>query len=110
MSASVLKNNNGTVSSFHDAEDGGVIVRHTQDVDPILSHNAALRAAGANSSANGRHVASIPVVVWQQWDKEFKRMHGVSLMKAPKDLKQGFIYKKLNDKANSKLRTWEGRL
>lgn len=102
-------NADGTRSIVH-VDDNELVLERTQDVAPILDHNKAAQANGVNTKAHMRHAASIPMIVWQQWDKEFFKMHKRSLMAAPKKLKEKFIKGKLNDPDNAFLRTWQGKL
>jgi hypothetical protein len=48
-------------------------VRHVQDVEPILEHNKMLRTLDQPSDW-GRHIASIPNVVYIKWlDEEYAK-------------------------------------
>lgn len=56
-----------------DSNGQDLAVRHIQDVEPILDHNALLRAEEQRSDW-GRHVASIPNVIYIRWlDEEHKK-------------------------------------
>lgn len=99
---------NGVSATVHEV-DGGVVLEHSQDIEGILKQNEAERQS-TQTGGNMRKVASIPMVIYQQWDKEFQKAHGCTLMNAPKHLKQGFMTRKLNDAAFAKLRTGGGKL
>ena len=61
-----------TTTTFEESADSFTLTRH-QDAQPIIDQNALERNSGANNStrtALGRKVASIPLVVWQEWMKE----------------------------------------
>ena len=70
-----------------------------QDAQPILDRNAFERNNQVNAKANtslGRKVASIPLVVWQNWMKETNG----EIQKDPK-----VLARYLNDPDNAFLRT-----
>jgi hypothetical protein len=80
-----------------------VAVEHIQDVEPILEHNKRLR--GEEQKSNwGRHVASIPNVIYVQWLNEQHAKGNTSLrMFTPEfDL---VVQKKLEDPEWAYLRT-----
>lgn len=102
---------NGELKTAVHEVDGGVVIHHQQDVSGILDENAQLRQTEQNSKAEMQHVARIPLIVYQKWDKEFQKQNkGMTLMNAPAHLKQGFMMRKLNDLAYAKLRTGGGKL
>ncbi len=56
-----------------DSNGQDMAIRHVQDVEPILDHNAVLRTMEQPSDW-GRHVASIPNVIMVKWlDEEHAR-------------------------------------
>ena len=72
MSKTIFDRDEHTVTTFEESADRFTITK-TQDAQPILDQNARERNEGANNStstAMGRMVASIPLVVWQNWMKE----------------------------------------
>lgn len=85
-------------------ENGGLVVRRTQDVEPILEHNKRLATAddGYSPSRDVRRVASIPLAVIEQW-----RAEGFDLLGQydPKELRR-----RLNDPDNRFFRTAPGKL
>ena len=92
-----------TVTTFEESADSFTLTRH-QDAQPILDQNAIERNSGINnptSSPLGRKVASIPLVVWQEW---MKQTNG-DIQKDPL-----LLAKYLNDHANKKLRTHNSRI
>ena len=83
---------------FEESADSFTLTRH-QDAQPILDQNAIERNSGANDptrTAMGRKVASIPLVVWQNWIKETNG----EIQKDP-----AVLAKYLNDRDNAFLRT-----
>ena len=92
-----------TTTTYEESADSFTLTK-IQDAQPILDQNAIERNTGANNStrtALGRKVASIPLVVWQEWMKETNG----DIQKDPL-----LLAKYLNDHANSKLRTHNSRI
>jgi hypothetical protein len=81
-------------TKFH-FDNGKVAVEQIQDVEPILERNKALRTEDQKSDW-GRHVASIPNVIYVQWMNEEHARGNTSLrMFTPEfDL---IVQKKLQD-------------
>ena len=103
MGKTIFDKDDHTVTTFEESADSFTLTRH-QDAQPILDQNARERNANANANANGpfgRKVASIPLVVWQEWMKETNG----DIQKDPL-----LLAKYLNDHANSKLRTHNSRI
>ena len=50
-------------------DDDKLIIKNTQDVTPVLERNRDLRLADKNAASEMRHVASIPLVVVEEWRK-----------------------------------------
>ena len=87
-----------TTTTYEESADK-ITLTKTQDTQPILDQNARERNSGVNnptSTALGRKVASIPLVVWQNW---MKTTNG-EIQKDP-----ALLAKYLNDPSNSFLRT-----
>jgi hypothetical protein len=87
---------------FH--QDGSkVAIEHVQDVEPILERNKMLRGEEQKSDW-GRHVASIPNVIYMKWlDEEHARGNTSLRMFTPEfDL---IVQKKLEDPEWAYLRT-----
>ncbi len=75
----------------------------TQDVEPILEHNAALRRE-AQRGAWGRHVATVPHVVLVQWlNEDYARGNRGLRMFTPEFY--ALVARKLQDPAWKHLRT-----
>ena len=92
------------VECQHHDEDGDVTTIHrTQDVEPILNHNARLRAEGDGWSPNRtmRHIGTIPAIVIEKWSQ----MYGVNITALPQQEKLAFIEKMLMSSDWAKLRT-----
>ncbi|TXH55205.1 MAG: hypothetical protein E6Q97_09305 [Desulfurellales bacterium] len=86
-------------------------VKRTQDVQKILDRNRADQndssfRNGYTESGDMKHVARIPLIVFEQWAKK----HGLTPaeMMGPKGTE--VIRKELNDPDNSYLRTGMGRI
>ena len=76
----------------------------TQDTEPVLTQNKKEFNSGINDGGKtpvGRKVASIPLVVWQNW---MKATNG-AIQKDPK-----LLAKYLNDPDNKFLRTHNSRI
>ena len=90
-------------------EDGDrLTVVREQDVEAILDHNKALQNDGSNgygATRDMRKVASIPLVVVEQWIKE----DGVNLLHLSGPEKNAYLRKKLNDPDNRFFKTIDGR-
>jgi hypothetical protein len=74
-------------------------VERTQDVEPLLDRNMALRAAGWDGFNNDRSlqaIAEVPITVLEQWHKE-----GVNYLDPDHNAE---VMKRLRDPALSKLR------
>jgi hypothetical protein len=85
-------------------KDGLVTEKRTQDVAPILDSNGRLANSGDNYSKSRdlQHVASIPLIVVEQWLKE-----GVDVFNPDHERA---VMRRLNDGGYLKLRTGGGRL
>ena len=87
------------------AFDGDTIIeRKTQDVEPVLNHNKALYndGDGYSPSRDLRRVASIPMVVVEQWLSE-----GVNIFDADHKAE---VMRRLNSSEYLYLRTAGGRV
>jgi len=105
----LLDADGGVISEFHfDYSSGLTTVNQVQDVEPIVENNKFLRSQGKGytPSRDMRHVASIPLVVIEQWIVE----DGVNFMALPRHEKQVYLRRKLADPDNRAWRTSEGAL
>lgn len=64
-----------SISTAINCRNGELVVKRTQDVEPILDHNKRLQAEGVGgwrrtAKALRRQVAEIPNIVVEQWLKE----------------------------------------
>ncbi len=103
MGKTIFDKDDHTGTTFEESADSFTLTRH-QDAQPILDQNARERNSNSNANANGpfgRKVASIPLVVWQEW---MKQTNG-DIQKDPL-----LLAKYLNDHANQKLRTHNSRV
>lgn len=56
-------------------EPGKYMIKTEQDEQPILEHNKALRNAGYTGDLSfGRHIASIPFILWNRWLKKYPEL------------------------------------
>jgi hypothetical protein len=92
----------GAITSTVDVSPGGLIEKRTQDVQPILDANRALANEGRGFSASGdmKRVATIPLIVVEQWLKEGFDIYDPGNSAA--------LMRRLRDGQWSKLRTSEG--
>lgn len=82
---------------------GDLTVERTQDVQPILDHNAALRSERQRSDW-GRHVASIPNVIIERWlGEEWARGNTTVRLSGPEF--DALVQRKLKDPDYKWLRT-----
>ena len=78
-------------------------VEHVQDVEPILERNKLLRTEEQNSDW-GRHVASIPNVIYVRWFNEEIAKGNTSLRMFSPEF-DAIVQKKLRDPEWAYLRT-----
>lgn len=84
--------------------EGRTIVRErVQDVEPILEHNKALRSQEQHSDW-GRHVASIPNVIYERWFNEEYARGNITLRPYSKEMDE-IVARKLKDPEWAWLRT-----
>jgi len=94
------------VATFHyfDEATKKTIIQTSQDVEPLLDINQRkLNDSDKSWKGDFHHVASIPVIVWEQWWHELGSNPGL------KENRQ-WLAAKLNSKDWCKLRTKEGRI
>lgn len=93
----------GGIATLATLDDGKLIVKRTQDVESIIERNKDLynNHDGYTPSKNMRHVASVPLVILEQWAREA----GVSVF-GPE--MREITRRKLNDPDNRFLRTSPG--
>lgn len=71
-------------------------VERSQDAQPILDQNAALRAQPQKFAGTWRHTASIPCVILEKWlNEELERGNTTITMFGPE--MDALVKKKLND-------------
>ena len=100
----------GIVSEFHyDDLTDKTIINRVQDAEPIVENNKRLQLSsdGYTPSRDMRHVASIPLVIWERWNSETsgKLMSGMDRKE-----KALFLRRKLNDPEFRWLRTALGTM
>lgn len=94
------------VATYHrfDGDNNKTIIETVQDVEPILNINAkTLSNSDPSWKGDMHHVASIPLVIWEQWWRE---LGGDPWAKEHRP----WLIAKLNNKDWCKLRTKEGNL
>lgn len=85
------------VTLFHsDPSERKLVVERVQDCDPILEHNKMLRTMEQKSDW-GRHVASIPAVIYEKWFNEYNAGRSVPDLKMWGPEFGAFVQRKLND-------------
>lgn len=102
----------GITELYHqDKMTGKIAIKKTQDVEGIFNANKAEKEAIGNGSWKGdmHKVASIPLVIWEQWSNELKAM-GAHHLDPGHNSNRNFLIAKLNSRDNSKLRTKSGRI
>ena len=98
MSKTIFDRDEHTTTTYEESDEK-ITLTKTQDAQPILDQNARERNSGVNDptrTAVGRKVASIPLVVWQNWMKETN---------GEKQKDPTLLAKYLNDPDNAFLRT-----
>ena len=95
------QNANGTHSRIY-VGDSEIVVQDVQDAQPILDDNARMRAqAGRSMGRNGYLAASIPITIYHEWRKDWRKNH------SDKWEWKTYLAQKLNSKDWLKLRTTE---
>lgn len=84
-------------------DEGNLVVRHVQDVEPILERNKTLRTMDQPSDW-GRHVASIPNVIYVRWLNEEHARGRTDLRMFTPEFDE-IVQKKLQDAEWAYLRT-----
>lgn len=99
-------------TEFFSDGNGHRAFRRTQDVTAVLDHNTAVANSGDRRhnpgilpQSVGRKIASIPLVTYERWNREYFLLHGITLMQAPALMRHAFIRRKLNDREYFRLRT-----
>jgi len=111
VSKRLLISDNGVTQTWANiTDDVEMVVETTQNVSPILDQNQALQTTEFNRKGNMWPVASVPLIVMQQWKREFEATRGVSYYQADPVERQAFIARKLNDRDYQRFRTGEFKL
>lgn len=95
---------NGVTETIIHQDSEHLVTEEVQDVTPVLDRNQELRSQSHNKKAHMKPVASIPLVVYHNWKKEWKsiyRQHWTW---------QTYLAMKINSRDFSKLRTSDLRL
>jgi hypothetical protein len=72
-----------------------IVVKSSQDVEPILEHNKVLQGIPQKSDW-GRHVATVPNVILAQWLNEAHARGNTSMKLFDEEFMQ-MVWQKLND-------------
>lgn len=91
-------------TKFHQENADEFVIERSQDVEPILNENKRRQNDGTDGYTTTRdlkQVASIPMVVAEQWMKE----DGVNWLQLNGPEREKYIRGKLNDPDNAFLRT-----
>lgn len=110
MTNSIIDTSTGTKTKFVDNDKGGVSVEVSQDITGIMDNIKEMKARSFNPKAVGRVAGQIPIALYEQWAREFQKLHGVNMLAADSKVRQRFLASKLNSSEYKKLRVWEGRL
>lgn len=101
----------GITETFHkDEMTGKFAIKKTQDVDAIFKANMEEQNAIGNNTWKGdmHKVASIPLVIWEQWSNELKEQG--KHQDPGHNSNRAFLIAKLNNRDFLKLRTKQGRI
>jgi hypothetical protein len=103
--------NDGLIKTemLHDDLTDQLLVKRTQDVQPILDRNKELAndgTKGFSESGDFRHIAEIPFIVVEQWMKQ----DGVNFMQMAGPERTKYLRRKLNDPDNRYLKTSTGSM
>lgn len=95
-------------------EDGKIITKSSQDIGGIIAENKRKQndsdfKNGYTESGDMKHVASVPLVVWQEWWKEEVKRRGKRIPIYGREM-QEVARNKLNDPDNRFLRTGLGEI
>jgi hypothetical protein len=104
MSYKTIFDVNEVGTTYYEENDKEINLTKRQDTSPILERNKMEAREGMNNKADGvlgRKVASIPLVVWQNWIKETNG----AIQKDP-----ALLAKYLNDPDNKYFRTHNSRV
>ena len=105
MGSLLVGDEDGILETLHFQDgDGTATLRRLQDVEPILDENKRAQAAGEGMSPTRefRHIARIPVVVYDHWCRQY----GVDVLKPEH---AGLLRRLLHDPDNRFLRVDGGR-
>ncbi len=98
----VGENWNGTRSKLYVSDDA-LVIQDEMDAQPIIDANAEMRN-GAGMGRNGYLAARIPVTIYYEWRKDWRRNH------SDKWEWKTYLAQKLNSKDWLKLRTTDTRI
>jgi hypothetical protein len=91
-----------TRAHFDRPDDSRFVIERVQDVEPVLEWNAMLRSQEQRSDW-GRHIGSVPNVVFEKWlNEEFARGNTTILWDQREQHK--LLLRKLKDSENWKFR------
>ena len=88
----ILNHHDGVTTYYRGHVNGRVVVETVQDCQGIIDQNKRDQTAG-KSRGDLRKIASIPAVIWNKWMID----DGVNLNKMPREEKNRYLRRKLND-------------
>lgn len=83
------------IKPHFDSNGQDLAIEHVQDIEDIMENNKVLRTMDQKSDW-GRHIASIPNVIYLQWLNEEHDKGNTSLRMYSKEFDE-IVHKKLND-------------
>lgn len=95
---------NGISETLIHEEGGALITEEVQDCTAIVDHAQRLRSLPTNSRAHMKPAATIPLVIYHNWKKEWRAKYRQSWTW------QTYLVMKINSRDYSKLRTSDMRL
>lgn len=98
----------GVIETFH-KEDGKIFIKKHQEVDSMLDLNAVDRNHSSGWKGDMHKVASIPMIVVDQWREELK-LKGYQECDPFHKTNKTWLIARLNNSDFGKLRTKDGNL
>lgn len=111
----IFNENHGFLNKKTRINESGIVeVIHTQDVEPIIEQNKRDQADrdflnGFTENGDMKHVARVPLIIWQTWWQEECTKRGRNIPMFGKEMNE-VIRRRLNDPENKFLRTGQGQI
>ena len=103
-----VDNYSGVIETFH-KEDGKIFIKKHQEIDSMLDLNALDRNNSSGWKGDIHKVASIPMVVVDQWREELK-LKGYQECDPFHSSNKTWLIARLNNSNFGKLRTKDGNI